>query len=152
MTSRACRAKPAISFARLAEPVPLRISLKAGERLIVGGAVVKNGKTRCDLLIENDVPILRGREVLSLDDADSPCRRIVFTIQLMYVDPTHAAEHQTLYAQLVQEVLQASPSMTPVITEIGQRIAVGRFYQALKLGRKLIAYEEELIGHVATRS
>ncbi len=132
--------------------MPLRISLKAGERLIVGGAVVKNGKSRCDLLIENDVPILRGREVLGLDEADSPCRRIVFAIQLMYVDPGHAAEHQALYDQLVRDVVQASPSMTPLITEIGERIAAGQFYPALKVGRMLIAYEEELISHVAVRS
>ena len=132
--------------------MPLRISLKAGERLIVGGAVVRNGKSRCDLLIENDVPILRGSEVLSLDDADSPCRRIVFAIQLMYVDPDHAVEHCSLYAQLVQEVLQASPSMTPLMAEISERVAAGQFYPALKLGRKLIAYEEELISHVAVRS
>ena len=132
--------------------MPLRISLKAGERLIVGGAVVKNGKSRCDLVIENDVPILRGREVLSLEDADSPCRRIVFTIQLMYVDSDHAVEHQALYAELVQDVLQASPSMTPLVAEIGERIAAGQFYPALKLGRKLIAYEEELISHVAVRN
>lgn len=132
--------------------MPLRISLKAGERLIVGGAVVKNGKSRCDLLIENDVPILRGSEVLSLDEADSPCRRIVFAIQLMYVDPGRAAEHRTLYDQLVREVVQASPSMTPLITEIDERIAAGQFYPALKAGRLLITYEEELISHVALRS
>ena len=144
--------KPAICFARSAEPMPLRISLKAGERLIVGGAVVKSGKSRCDLIIENDVPILRGREVLSLDDADSPCRRIVFTIQLMYVDPAHAVEHHALFDQLVEDVLRASPSMAPLIAEIGERIAAGQFYPALKLGRKLMAYEEELISHVAVRS
>jgi flagellar protein FlbT len=131
--------------------MPLRISLKAGERLIVGGAVVKNGQSRCDLLIENDVPILRGKEVLSLDDAKSPCRRIYFAIQLMYVDREHLAEHQELYWQLVREVLEASPSMTPQITEMSDRIGAGQFYQALKIGRKLIAYEEELISHAERR-
>jgi flagellar protein FlbT len=131
--------------------MPLRISLKANERLIVGGAVVRNGQTRCDLLIENDVPILRGREVLSLDDAVTPCRRIYFSIQLMYVDPEHRADHQKLYWQLVREVLDASPSTTPLLTEISERIGAGQYYQALKLGRKLIAYEQELIGHAAHR-
>ena len=132
--------------------MPLRISLKAGERLIVGGAVVKNGKSRCDLVIENGVPILRGREVLSLDDADSPCRRIVFSIQLMYVDPANLGGHQALYSELVADVLDASPSMRPLIAAIDERIAGGQYYPALKLGRKLIAYEEELISHVAARS
>ena len=129
--------------------MPLRISLKAHERLIVGGAVVRNGSSRADLLIENDVPILRGKEVMSLDEAVSPCRRIYFAIQLMYVDPQNEAEHSRLYLQLVKDVLDASPSMTEQITAISATIAEGKFYRALKLARKLIGYEEELISHVA---
>jgi flagellar protein FlbT len=131
--------------------MPLRISLKANERLIVGGAVVRNGSSRADLLIENDVPILRGKEVMSLDEAVSPCRRIYFAIQLMYVDERNAAEHRKLYLQLVAEVLEASPSMADQIGEINARITEGKFYQALKVARKLIAYEGELISHVARR-
>ena len=132
--------------------MPLRISLKANERLIVGGAVVRNGSSRADLLIENDVPILRGKEVMSLDEAGSPCRRIYFAIQLMYIDEKNAAEHQKLYWQLVHDVLEASPSMGPFVTDISERIADGKFYQALKVARKLIAYEGELIRHAAARS
>jgi len=128
--------------------MPLRISLKAGERLIVGGAVIRSG-ARCDLLIENDVPILRGREVLGLDEANSPCKRIYFAIQLMYVDPANLARHQEIYLELVRDVLEASPSMTPLLARIGEQIAAGHHYQALKLARKLITYEEELISHVS---
>jgi flagellar protein FlbT len=129
----------------------LRISLKAGERLIVGGAVVRNGGGRADLLIENDVPILRGREVMSLEEASSPCRRIYFTIQLMYVDEGHVAEHQKLYWQLVKDLVDASPSMQEALTGISTLIADGQYYAALKAARKLIAYEEELIRHVTER-
>ena len=131
--------------------MPLRISLKAGERLIVGGAVLRNGQSRCDFIVENDVPILRAKEVISLDEATSPCRRIAYAIQLMYVDPDHSAEHQKLYWQLVREVIEASPSTKPMLTEMSEKIGEGQYYQALKLGRKLIAYEEELIGHAAHR-
>jgi flagellar biosynthesis repressor protein FlbT len=131
--------------------MPLKISLKAGERLIVGSAVVRNGPTRADLLIENDVPILRGKEVMGLDEATSPCRRIYFAIQLMYVDPTRMAEHQELYWELVREVLEASPSMAPYLTEIGTKTSADAFYQALKIARRLIAYEEELMSHAANR-
>lgn len=131
--------------------MPLRISLKAGERLIVGGAVVRNGQSRADLLVENDVPILRGKEVMGIDEAVSPCRRIYFAIQLMYVDERKIGEHEKLYWELVRDVLTASPSMAPLLTEISAKIADGKFYQALKVARKLIAYEEELISHVTVR-
>ncbi|MBM4188719.1 MAG: flagellar protein FlbT [Gemmatimonadetes bacterium] len=131
--------------------MPLRISLRAGERLIVGGAVVRNGGHRCDLVIENDVPILRGKDVLSLDEASSPCKRIQFAIQLMYVDPEHRSSHRTLLRQLVAEVLEASPSMRQLIEEIDDKIAAGQYYQALRLGRQLILYEQELISHAVAR-
>jgi flagellar protein FlbT len=131
--------------------MPLRISLRAGERLIVGGAVVRNGDHRCDLVIENDVPILRGKDVLGLDDATSPCKRIYFTVQLMYVDPGHLAAHQRLFSDLVREVLAASPSMTPLLTQLSERIAANQYYQALKVARKLIEYEQELISHAVAR-
>ena len=61
--------------------MPLKITLKPHERMIVGGAVITNGNTRCDLLIENKVSILRQKDIMSEKDADSPCRKIYFTIQ-----------------------------------------------------------------------
>jgi flagellar protein FlbT len=64
----------------------LKISLKPDERIIIGGAVVQNGGARSDFVIENSVPVLREKDIMGLSDANSPCRRIYFAIQLMYVD------------------------------------------------------------------
>ncbi|MEO8449488.1 MAG: flagellar biosynthesis repressor FlbT [Gemmatimonadota bacterium] len=130
----------------------LRITVKPGERLILGGAVVRNGATRAELIIENDVPILRGKDVMRLEDAESPCRRIYFTIQLMYVDPANMDQHRELYLELVSDVVHASPSTRATLSEISDLVVGGQYYQALKVARKLIAYEEELISHVAIRS
>jgi flagellar protein FlbT len=132
--------------------MPLRISLKAGERLIVGGAVVRNAGHRASLLIENDVPIMRGSEVMGLDEATSPCRRIYYAIQLIYVDQARLSEHLDLCGTLIEDVAQASPSMAVRLREMTALIDEGKYYQALKLARQLIAYEEELIGHVALQS
>ncbi len=126
----------------------LKITLKPHERLIVGGAVVTNGNTRSDLLIENNVPILREKDILSEKDADSPCKRIYFVIQLMYVDEKNLAEHHTLYWKLVRDVLKAAPSMTPFIDQISDHILHNNYYQALKKAKKLIEYEQEVINRV----
>ena len=61
----------------------LTITIKPHEKLIIGGAVIVNGKAKSEMLIENNVPILRGKDIMSLDMADSPCKRIYFAIQLM---------------------------------------------------------------------
>ena len=63
----------------------LKISLKPDERIIISGAVLKNGSARSDFVIENNLPILREKNIMSLTEANSPCKRIYFAIQLMYV-------------------------------------------------------------------
>jgi flagellar protein FlbT len=126
----------------------LKITLKPHERLIVGGAVVTNGNTKSDLLIENNVPILREKDILSEKDADSPCKRIYFVIQLMYVDEKNLAEHHALYWKLVRDVIKAAPSMTPFVDQISEYILHNNYYQALKKAKKLIEYEQEVISRV----
>ena len=128
--------------------MPLKITLKPNERMIVGGAVITNGNTRCDLLIENKVSILRQKDIMSEKDADSPCRKIYFTIQLMYIDEENLIEHHNTYWKLVQDIVKAAPSMLALIDQISEHILNNEYYQALKLARKLIDYEQEIIDHV----
>lgn len=126
----------------------LKITLKANERLIVGGAVLTNGGSKTDLIVENSVPILRGKEILSEEDALTPCRRIYFAIQLMYVDEEKLEEHHRVYWKLVKDVVGAAPSLLDLIDQISDNILNSRYYQALKLAKKLIEYEEEVIDNV----
>ena len=128
--------------------MPLKITLKPHERMIVGGAVITNGNTRCDLLIENKVSILRQKDIMSEKDADSPCRKVYFTIQLMYIDEENLIEHHNTYWKLVQDIVKAAPSMLALIDQISEHILNNKYYQALKLARKLIDYEQEIIDHV----
>jgi len=128
--------------------MPLKITLKPNERIIVGGAVITNGNTRCDLLIENKVSILRQKDIMSEKDADSPCRKIYFTIQLMYIDEGNLIEHHNTYWKLVQDIVKAAPSMLALIDQISDHILNNKYYQALKLARKLIDYEQEVIDRV----
>jgi flagellar protein FlbT len=128
--------------------MPLKITLKPHERLIVGGAVITNGSTKCDLLIDNKVPILRQKDIMSENEANSPCRRIYFVIQLMYVDEENLTTHYNTYWKLVQDLVKAAPSMLPLIDEISENILSNGYYRALKLARKLIDYEQEAIDRV----
>ena len=126
----------------------LKITLKANERLIIAGAVITNGKSRTDLIVENSVPVLREKEILSEEDALTPCRRIYFAIQLMYVDEEKLEEHHRVYWKLVKDVVSAAPSALALIDQISNNILKCRYYQALKLAKKLIEYEEEVIDNV----
>ncbi len=126
----------------------LKLNLRPHERMIIGGAVVKNGNKATDLFVENNVSILRARDILNEGEANSPCRRIYFIIQLMYIDSGNLQEYQNIYRELIQEVIKAAPSTLDLIEPINESIILSKYYQALKLARKLIDYEEELLNHV----
>ena len=126
----------------------LKITLKPNERIILGGAVVVNGKAKCELLIENNTTLLREKDILCEEDANSPCRRIYFTIQLMYIDKEKLAVHHQMYWRLVKELIEAVPSTIGLIDQINEHIVSSRYYQALKLASKLIEYEQEVISSV----
>ncbi|HUJ19144.1 MAG TPA: flagellar biosynthesis repressor FlbT [Nitrospirota bacterium] len=125
----------------------LKINLKPHERLIIGGAVVQNGGSRCDLMVENNVPILRDKDILREQDADTPCKRIYFTVQLMYVDEKNLVVHHNSYWKLVRDVVTAAPSTLGMIDQISANILSSRYYQALKLTQKLIEYEQEVLNN-----
>jgi len=126
----------------------LKITLKPHERIILGGAVVTNGDMKCEFIIENKITLLREKDILREDEADSPCRRIYFTIQLMYIDNENLAAHHQMYWQLVRDLIKAAPSTLGLIDQINEHIVNNRYYQALKLAGKLIEYEQEVIRSV----
>lgn len=123
----------------------LKITLKNNERLVIGGAVVRNGGKGCVLFIENTVPILREKDILGEKDATTPCKRIYFTIQLMYIDEPNVPKYVEAYSELAAEILKAAPSTRTFIEQLNERIEGRNFYQALKTAKNLIEYEEELL-------
>jgi flagellar protein FlbT len=126
----------------------LKITLKPHERMIIGGTVITNGTRKCDLLVENKVPIMRQKDIMNEQDANSPCRRIYFSIQLMYIDEENLISHHNTYWKLVQDTVNAAPSSLGLIDQISEHILHNKYYQALKLAKKLIAYEQEVLKRV----
>jgi flagellar protein FlbT len=126
----------------------LKLRLKPDEKIIIGGAVIHNGPKASEFVVENTVPILRQKDIMAERDAESPARRVYFVIQLMYIDRENQVDYHTRYWDLVKDILAAAPSTKPYLDRISEQIVAGDFYQALKLTRKLIDYEEELISHV----
>jgi len=128
----------------------LKITLKPGERMIIGGAVLTNGSpSSCDLVIENKIPILRQKDILTEEKATSPCRRIYYAIQLMYIDENNLAMYHKIYWDLVKDLVQVAPSTVGLIDSINEHILQRRYYPALKLTKKLIEYEKEAVERVS---
>jgi len=116
--------------------------------MIVGGAVVTNGNAKnTNLIIENNVPVLRQKDIVSAQDATTPCSRIYFVIQLMYIDEENLTDHQHTYWSLVRELLDAAPKLTGHIDEINEHILCENYYRAMKFAGELIDYEQEVLKH-----
>lgn len=123
--------------------------LKPNERVIIGGAVLRNGPAVTRFYVENKVPVLRQKDILVEAEANTPCKRIYLVVQLMYIGDGLTPELSQLYWALAQDIIGAAPSMKNLLSAISQYIVNGEFYQALKKSKALISYEEELLTHVA---
>jgi flagellar protein FlbT len=121
----------------------LRVELKPGERIIIGDCIVTNADQRTRLLIEGETPVLRQKDILTKTRADTPAKRIYLAVQMMYTSKDPRLHHQ-VYFGLIQELLEAVPSVWPYIENINNHILTGEMYKALKHAKKLIAYEQEL--------
>lgn len=122
----------------------LKVELKPHERIIVGSCVITNTDQRARLLIDgNNVPILREKDIMTPETADTPAKLVYLAVQLMYISPDPRNNHGT-YFNLVREIVTAVPSAWPIIEGINTNILSGDLYRALKEARKLIAYEQKL--------
>ena len=122
----------------------LRIELKPGERILIGESVLINSDQRSTFLIEGNAPILRERDILTTEEADTPAKRIYLAVQLMYTSRDPRAHHDVYFA-LMRDIVQAAPSTWPYVESINNRILTGDLYKALKEARNLVHYEQELL-------
>lgn len=127
--------------------MPLKIVLKPGEKIVINQAVIQNGGEKAELIVQNKASILRERDIMTEKDVTTPAKKIYFVIQLLYMFPEKEKQYQNQFSKLVKEFVNAVPSSTPLILDIGKKIVAGDAYGALKLCRKLIKYENEVLKH-----
>src|SRR4051794_16317408 len=126
----------------------LKVELKPHERIIIGACVVTNTDQRARLLIDGDrIPILREKDILTPETADTPAKLVYLAVQLMYLSPDPMAHHPT-YFSLVRDILITMPSAWPFIEGINNHILNGDPYHALKEAKKLIGHEATLLESV----
>jgi flagellar protein FlbT len=125
--------------------MPLKLDLRPHEKIFLGGAVIVNGDSRCQLAVLNDVPVLREKDILKESDADTTCKRVYLSVQMMYMDTSNMVRYHQFYWDQVRILINAAPSTTDLINRVSDLVLEGHYYQALKAARELIRYEQELI-------
>jgi flagellar protein FlbT len=133
----------------------IQISLKPGERIFINGAVLRvNRKVTLELL--NDVTFLLESHVVQAADATTPLRQLYFIAQTMLMDPANADTARTLFDgthRLMLSVVE-NEEMLEGLRQVGEFIAAGKIFDALKAIRGLYRLEEDVLAgikHVANR-
>jgi flagellar protein FlbT len=131
--------------------MPLKLSLKPHEKFVLNGAVVQNGDRRGVLLLQNKASVLREKDIMQADEANSPSRRIYFPVMMMYLDEAGAGVFHEEFIRRLQEFMGAinNPTVLADCVNISKLVLQREYYKALVLCRKLIDYEDQRLGNVA---
>ncbi|MFQ5764761.1 MAG: flagellar biosynthesis repressor FlbT [Rhodospirillales bacterium] len=125
--------------------MPLKLDFKAGDKLVINGAVLENIGTNAKILVHNESAILREKEILSVADTSTPATRVYFALQCAYMFPQKKDEYLTLFTDFLKEFVTACPSTKPIADEIEMFVDDDKIYKALKHTQKLIGHQAKVL-------
>ncbi len=129
--------------------MPLKLSLKPGEKFVLNGAVLANGDKRTSLVIQNKACVLREKDIMLPEKATTPARRIYLAIMMMYLDGEASEEPYNEFALRMTEFMGAvhTPDVLAACVDISRDVAQGAYYKALISCRKLYEFELERLNY-----
>lgn len=129
--------------------MPLKLSLKPGEKFVLNGAVLANGDKRTSLVIQNKACVLREKDIMQPESANTPARRIYMAIMMMYLDGESTEEPYNEFALRMTEFMSAigTPAILAACVEISRDVSQGAYYKALIACRKLFDLEQERLSY-----
>lgn len=125
----------------------LKISLRAGEKVYVNGAVIRADR-KVSLEFLNDVQFLLEQHVLQAAEASTPLRQLYFIVQVMLMNPDGAVEARDMFRASLPLLLAAftDEHICASLKQIDRIVAEGRVYEALKMIRGLYPLEAVALG------
>lgn len=124
--------------------MPLRVELKPFERIIIGETILINSGTRTSFLIDGEAPILREKDTVTAETANTPAKRLYFCVQMMYLK-NDIPRYRTSYLGFVKDLRENVPGSRDVLDVVNNHISDGALYKALKELRKLTKREDEVL-------
>ena len=124
----------------------MHISLRAGEKLYINGAVVRvDRKVSIELL--NDATFLLEAHVMHVDEVTTPLRRLYFIVQIMLMNPadTQAACDMVADALLSNRQSCDHQEILTGLDNVERLVGENRKFEALKAIRGLLPLEAVLM-------
>jgi len=131
--------------------MPLKLTLKPKEKLIVNGAVLSNSSTRAiTLSFHNRAQLLQQKDVLLPEEANTPLLRSYFALQCMYIDSENMETHHNQFIACSKELFDVTSNseIRGAIAAAVNYIGVGEFYRALSALRAALPVEKKLLAGV----
>lgn len=125
---------------------PMRISLRAGEKIYVNGAVLRvDRKVALELI--NDVAFLLESQVMQVADATTPLRQLYFIIQLMLMSPHDVEEAKSVYREHRCALLAVTENADVLegLSVVEELVEAKRYYDALRKIRGLFDIEQSIL-------
>lgn len=126
----------------------LVLKLGPKERVLINGAVIENGDRRSRLsIVTPDAHILRLRDAIHPEEANTPVRRACFAVQLVLSGDSKAEKaHHGLMRQIeeLSQVFQ-DPDSRRILAEASQAVIDLQHYRALKALRSMIPREDRVL-------
>lgn len=129
----------------------MHISLRAGERIFLNGAVLRADR-KVTLELMNDATFLLEGHVMQVEDTTTPLRQLYYVVQSMLMDPASTEAARALFFRQLAALVTAfaDPGMILNLEDVGRMVGEGRAYEALKALRGLFPLEDRILGAVAS--
>ncbi|MGP1355322.1 flagellar biosynthesis repressor FlbT [Roseicyclus sp.] len=127
--------------------MPLKLTLKPDERLVINGCVIKNSNKRQTLTIESRAAdVVRGKDLLGPEDANTPVSRVYYLIQTALIQ---SELREKLMPQIQQQLgVLATVFGTNHVGHIfnaANYVSQSDYYRALSELRPVLAHEKILL-------
>jgi flagellar protein FlbT len=124
----------------------LKISLKAGEKIYINGAVLRaDRKVAIELL--NDTQFLLESHVMQPEQASTPLRQLYFILQIMLMNPGNMEEARDMFRHSLPKLLESfhNEHVLATLKHVDRLVAEGHVYDALKAIRGLYGLEHDIL-------
>jgi flagellar biosynthesis repressor protein FlbT len=124
----------------------MHISLRAGEKFYINGAVLRvDRKVSLELL--NDATFLLEAHVMRVEEANTPLRQLYFIVQVILMNPGDAAAAQEMFNESIYRTMDSftHDEVKNGLKNVAQLVQMKKIFEALKCIRSLFPIEADIL-------
>ncbi len=120
----------------------MHISLRAGERIFINGAVIRVDR-KVSLELMNDATFLMEAHVMRVEDATTPLKQLYFIVQDILMNPNDANAARDMFKTSILATISSfdDPGIVAGLNQVATQVSTDRVFDALKTIRGLFPRE-----------